>query len=266
MEPLIAHRVSTPLVIDGKLAEAAWQRAPKSQRFVDMATGGPALYDTRAAVLWDDAHLYVGFWIEEPYPTARLTQRDSTIFSENDVEVFIDGGDSYYEFEINARNTIYEVFFIWRDAYTRGGRFDLPEFDVHSPNAYTFGGNYDRDEASFWRGPQPRGTRWAFVDWDFPGVQSATFIDGELNNPNVVSKGWRCIVKFPWAGMTHLANGRAIPPKHGDEWQLFLGRFQKLNIAGTVTGAAWCATPHGKLDTHLPEKFTRVKFDHSPVQ
>jgi hypothetical protein len=26
---------------------------------------------------------------------------------ENDVEVFIDGGDCYYEFEINARGTIY---------------------------------------------------------------------------------------------------------------------------------------------------------------
>ena len=98
--------------------------------FVDMATGEPALYETRAAVLWDDDNLYIGFWIEEPYPRAKLTQRDSLIFQENDVEVFIDGEDCYYEFEINALGTIYEVFFIWRDAYKRGSRFDIPEFDL----------------------------------------------------------------------------------------------------------------------------------------
>ena len=63
-------------------------------------------------------------------PTAAQTERDSLIFHENDVEVFIDGGDCYYEFEINALGTIYEVFFIWRDAYRRGSRFDVPEFDL----------------------------------------------------------------------------------------------------------------------------------------
>jgi hypothetical protein len=265
MQPLIAHRVNTPLAIDGRLSETAWQCAPKSPRFVEMSTGDVALYDTRAAVLWDDANLYVGFWVEEPYPTAHLTKRDSIIFSENDVEVFIDGGDCYYEFEVNARNTIYEVFFIWCDAWKKGGRFDTPEFDVHGTHAYKFGGNFDRAEASFWRGSHPRGLRWAFTDWDFPGIQSATHIDGELNNPSVISNGWRCVVAFPWAGMAHLANGRSLPPKHGDEWRLFLGRFQKLRVAGNVIGAGWSASPHGGHDTHMPEKFTTVRFDESPV-
>ena len=79
----------------------------------------PGFLDTRAAALWDDEALYIAFWIEEPFVEARLTQRDSTIFQENDVEVFIDGGDCYYEFEINALNTVYEVFFIWKDAYNK---------------------------------------------------------------------------------------------------------------------------------------------------
>ena len=75
-----------------------------------MATGKPALYETQAAALWDDDNLYIGFWIEEPYPAATQTERDSLIFRENDVEIFIDGGDCYYEFEINALGTVYEVF------------------------------------------------------------------------------------------------------------------------------------------------------------
>jgi len=38
-----------------------------------------------------------------------LTERDSPIYKNNDVELFIAGKHSYYEFEINAFNTIYEV-------------------------------------------------------------------------------------------------------------------------------------------------------------
>ncbi len=112
------YRTHESLAINGALAEAAWLKAPKSPRFVDMVTGKPAIFDTRAAALWDDRYLYIGFWIEEPFVEAALVERDSLIFMENDVEVFIDGGDCYYEFEINALGTIYEVFFIWRAGQT----------------------------------------------------------------------------------------------------------------------------------------------------
>ena len=78
-------------------------------------------------------------------------------FLESDLEVFIDGGDCYYELEVNAANTVYEVFFIWKDAYTKGSRFDIPQFDVHHPQAYTFGGDYDRVGATFWKGTLPAG-------------------------------------------------------------------------------------------------------------
>jgi glucokinase len=29
--------------------------------------------------------------------------------------------------EVNALNTVYEEFFIWRDAYTKGSKFDIPK-------------------------------------------------------------------------------------------------------------------------------------------
>jgi hypothetical protein len=255
-----AQRTPNPLTLDGSLSDPIWQRAAKSERFVDMATGQPALLDTRCSVLWDDANLYIGFWVEEPFPTARQTERDSLIFRENDIEVFIDGGDCYYEFELNALNTVYEVFFIWRDAFQKGGRFDLPEFDLIEREAYSFGGNFDRTEDHFWRGTNPRGTRWAFLDWDFPGLKTAVAIDGELNNRAVSSKGWTAMLVFPWSGMAHLASGRSLPPKEGDVWNLFLGRFQKLEVGENEVQAAWCMTPHGVYDTHMPEKFTPIQF------
>ena len=218
------------------------------------------MLDTRAAVLWDDENLYIAFWVEEPYPKAKLTDRDSLIFQENDVELFVDGGDCYYEFEMNARNTIYEVFFIWRDAFVRGGRFDLPEFDVLNPLAYTFGGDYDRRPESFWRGTHPRGARWAFTNWDFPGLRSAVSLQGKLNDSSSPGNGWRAELVLPWSGMAHLANGRSLPPKEGDVWRMFFGRFQKIGIGMDEVQAAWCWSPHGVYDTHMPEKFTPIQF------
>ena len=262
------YRTRQPLAIDGRPDEAAWQHAPRSPRFVDMVTGDPGFFDTRAAALWDDENLYIAFWIEEPFVEAHLTERDSLIFMENDVEVFIDGGDCYYEFEINALGTIYEVFFVWRDAYARGGRFDLPEFDLLHPGTFSFGGNYDRSGPSFWRGTHPRGVRWAFTQWDFPGLQSAVHVDGALNDRSQVDRGWSVELAFPWASMTALANGRSLPPKDGDEWRIFFGRFERLPVAGTLPDPqpAWCWGAHGTLDTHMPERFTHVTFSTQAVK
>jgi len=262
------YRTRTALSVDGNLTESSWEKAPRSPRFVDMVTGDPAFFDTRAVALWDDENLYIGFWVQEPFVEAHLSERDSLIFMENDVEVFIDGGDCYYEFEINALNTVYEVFFIWQDAYQRGSRFDVPEFDLISHKALSFGGNYDRNGWNFWRGTHPRGVRWAFTDWDFPGLQSAVRVDGTINNRSIVSNGWTIELAFPWRGMNWLANGRSLPPKEGDIWNIFFGRFEKLEVAGTLPQPqpAWCWTKHDVLDTHMPEKFTRVQFSNQYVE
>ncbi len=109
-------RTRTPIHVDGKLDEAAWRKAPKSPRFIDVIGGTPGLYDTRSAVLWDDENLYIGFWCEEPFPAAQIAQRDGLLWFENDVEVFIDGGDTYtssksrphyvYEVSISGRTPI----------------------------------------------------------------------------------------------------------------------------------------------------------------
>jgi hypothetical protein len=98
----VSRRAEGPIVVEGRLDEASWQKAEKSPRFVDMVSGRPGFYDTRAAVLWDDQYLYIGLWLEEPHVEAHLTKKGSLIFQENDAEVFIDGGDAYSEFEINA--------------------------------------------------------------------------------------------------------------------------------------------------------------------
>ncbi|CAN5687812.1 hypothetical protein BH23CHL8_BH23CHL8_02720 [soil metagenome] len=257
-------RAPRPPTLDGTGSDEVWSVAPRSPRFVDMATGRPGLFDTRAALLWDDDALYVAFWAEDPFPAAELRERDDIVFTETDVEVFVAGQDCYYELEVNAAGTIYEVLFVWRDAYLPGSRFvDAPELDVHRPDAFTFAGDDDRTGRTFWRGSHPRGTRWAFTGWDLPGLRVAVAVDGTLNDPSVVSRGWTAELVLPWEGLRLVAGDRPVPPRPGDVWSLFLGRFQKLVLGGREVEPhpAWCWTPHGLADTHRPERWTRIRFD-----
>ena len=191
------RRTAEKIVVDGRLSEACWQRAEKSPRFVDMVTGVPGFLDTRMAALWDDENLYIAFYVEEPNVQAHYTERDSPVYFENDVEVFIAGPDCYYEFQINARGTVYEVFYIWQDAYKKGGEFDKPEFDLLTRAVDVLGGF--QDEMRYRK--HPRGRRWAFMDWDFPGLKTAVHVDGVLNDPSRVDKGWTVELAFPWQGM-----------------------------------------------------------------
>lgn len=256
------RKIAKGIEINGDLGKPEWDNCEKSARFADMVTGEPGLYDTRSAALWDDENLYIAFWAEEPFVSAAQKERDSIIFLENDLEVFIDGGDCYYELEVNALNTVYEVFFIWKDAYKKGSRFDNAQFDVFKEKAMTFGGDYDRTGDSFWRGSHPRGLRWAFLDYDMPELQTAVKVDGKINDTTHVDRGWTLEIAIPWKSMKWLANGRSLPPKEGDIWRIFFGRFQKMSPSGQEVQPhpAWVLSKHGVYDTHIPECFPFVHF------
>lgn len=257
-----ARRAKAAVMPDGRAAGPAWAGVERTPRFVDMLTGDPAPLATTSAIVWDDHALYIAFWAEEPHLVATMEERDSLLFFENDLEIFIDGGESYYELEFNARGTIYEVFYIWRDAYVRGGKWDVPRFDVLQPGARTFNGDYALNRTNFWTGNHPRGPRWAFLDYDLPGLEVHVHVDGVLNDPGTIDRGWTAEIVIPWSGLADLANGRTLPPRPGDSWGIFMGRFEQLRTRGpaeTAT-AGWSAHPFGVADTHVPECFTQVTF------
>jgi hypothetical protein len=66
--------------------------------------------------------------------------------------------------------------------------------------------------------------------------------------------------------MTSLADGRSLPPKDGDEWRIFFGRFEKLAVGSSVASPAWSWGRIGDPDNHIPERFTRVTFSRLPVE
>jgi hypothetical protein len=254
------YRASGPLAIDGKLDEPSWEMAPRSRPFVDIVTGEPAWFDTRVAMLWDDDYLYFGFTAEEPNVWATLTERDTRIYEDNDLEVFIAGNDAYYEFEINALNTVYEVFWIWKDIFHPGNRyFGLPEFNPATHPTMEISGIGGH--------VHPRGERWGFLDWDFPGLRHAVHIDGVLNKRAGTDKAWSAELAFPWKGMGLLADGRSLPPQDGDVWRIDCSRFQQVSPDGKRLNpsAGWTWNRHEYYDSHIPETFTYIHFSTRPV-
>lgn len=258
----VAKKIPRDFQIDGDVEKEIWREATWSRSFIDMATGEASEFQTKSAILWSERYLYVAFDLEEPEIQAKITERDALIFLENDVELFIDGGECYYELEINALNTVYEVFFIWRDSFPDNSRFPPETFDIFQDRAYTFGGDYDRSGEHFWVGTHPRGVRWAFRDFDLPSLQTAVFLNGTLNDSTQLDKGWSVEIAIPWSSLAPLAGGRSLPPAEGDIWKLFLGRFQKKIVAGKELSPhpASALNSHGIYDTHQPERWSAVLF------
>jgi hypothetical protein len=257
-----AMRTPRTPALTGRADCETWAAAPRTQRFVDLSTGSPAPLDTYASVLWDDESVYVAFWAAEPAVTATFTERDSLLFYENDLEIFIDGGQTYYELEFNALGTIYEAFYIWRDVWVPGGEWDTAQFSVHDPKVHSFGGDFVPGPNTFWTGSHPRGTRWAYLNYDLPGLEVKVAVDGVANDPTVHDRGWSAEIEIPWLSLVDLADGRSLPATPGDEWGIFLGRFQQLETRSPSSSAVagWGATAIGVNDTHVPESFTRVRF------
>jgi hypothetical protein len=163
-EPLSydCHRTATPIVIDGKLDDPAWANAPWTSDFVDIegAAKPTPRFRTRAKLLYDDKYLYIAAELEEPNVTGSLTKHDSVIFRDNDFEVFIKplpNTESYYEFEINALNTSWDLF------------LDKP---------YNQGGKADNS-------------------WEIDGLKTAVVVQGSLNNPGDTDQGWTVEIAWP---------------------------------------------------------------------
>jgi hypothetical protein len=254
------YRTSGIIDVDGRLDEHSWKEAPVSTPFVDIVSGKPGWFDTRVRLLWDDDCLYFGFTAEETDVWGTLTERDSKIYEENDLEIFIAGRDAYYEFEISAQNVIYEVFWNWKDVHRPGGPYwGRPEFDPQCQRTMVLDGVGGH--------VHPRGERWGFLDWDCPGLRHAVHVDGTLNQRDDVDRGWSAEVAIPWSSLALLAEGRQLPPREGDTWRIDCSRFQKIGRNGEVLDpcAGWSWNAHGHYDSHIPEVFPIITFSKLQV-
>jgi hypothetical protein len=228
----VCCRASKPLVIDGKLDDEAWRAVPWTDDFVDIegAAKPRPRFRTRVKMLWDDNYFYIGAELEESHVWATLTQHDAVIFDDNDFEVFIDpNGDNheYYEFEINALNTGWDLFLT--KPYKDGGK--------------------------------------AMNSWEIPGLKTAVHVNGALNDPSDTDAGWSVELAFPWKVLGEAAGMPSPPNDGDQwrvnfsrvEWQtnIVAGKYVKVKEKKEDN---WVWSPQGVIDMHRPETWGYVQF------
>jgi hypothetical protein len=228
----LCRRAEAPIRIDGRLEDAAWRAARWTEWFADIQ--GPPLaaprFHTRVKMLWDDDYFYVAAELQEPHLRASLTEHDSVIFHDNDFEVFLNpsgDGRDYFEFEINALNTSWDLFL---------------------PKPYREGGKADNS-------------------WDIPGLKSAVSLDGSLNDPRDRDRGWTVEIAFPWKAFASRAKVERPRPGEvwrvnfsRVEWRSTIVEGKYQNVPG-VPEDNWVWSPQGLINMHVPDRWGYVQFD-----
>jgi hypothetical protein len=111
-------------VVDGELNDAVWSNVPWTDDFTDIEGDKQPVpyYKTRCKMVWDKDYLYVAAVIKDPDVWAYVKNHDEVVFQDDDFEIFIDPlntSHQYYEIEVNAINTIWDLFL--PKAYRNGG-------------------------------------------------------------------------------------------------------------------------------------------------
>lgn len=112
------HFTPTPLKIDGKLDDPAWQNAQKITLFYPRKSDRPAPQRTVAKMLWDDKYVYVAFECQDDEIFSPFTRNKEPLWQADVVEVFFGPEPSithketlppvHYEFEFSPKGLIYD--------------------------------------------------------------------------------------------------------------------------------------------------------------
>ncbi|KAJ3007383.1 UNVERIFIED_CONTAM: hypothetical protein HDU68_003550 [Siphonaria sp. JEL0065] len=238
-----ARFTSIPPALDGKLDSVPWTLVPSTADFVDITgdVSKPPRFRSRAKILFDAEYLYFGCEMQEPHVWANITEKNSVIYWQNDWEIFVDpdgDGLNYYEFEINALNTIWEL--TMDKPYNKGGHATYPT--------------------------------------NIEGLISAVHVKGTINDASDIDVGWNVEVAIPWAGLKKYNNPptRSTPPKNGDSWRINFSRVEwKFRIDEATREYHripdenrydvhfednWSWAPQGEINMHIPEKWGYVQF------
>lgn len=233
-ERYICYRAEQ-ITIDGILNEEYWQSTKWTNDFVDIEGDLQPLplYRTRAKMLWDDNFLYIAAELTEPHIWARLKQRDTVIFYDNDFEVFIDpDGDTheYMEFEMNAYNTLWDLLL------TKPYR--------------------DNDRVA--------------DAWNINGIKTAVGIHGTLNDPNDTDDKWVVELAFPLDVLTEFGDAPSDGSQwrinfSRVNWRLetetgFYKKAVNPETGKTYREYNWVWSPQGLINMHYPETWGYLQF------
>jgi hypothetical protein len=235
----IAGFTASSPVVDGDVTEKTWQQAKWSNDFQDIEGNlkpKPA-FQTRMKMLWNDSILFIAAEMKEPQVWATLRKHDEIVFHDNDFEIFIDPDNNtheYYEIEVNAFNTI---------------------FDLFMPKPY-------------------RNQSGAMINWDLPGLRSRVRIQGTLNKPLDKDSSWtmEMAITFrallPGGGGARPADGETWRINFSRvEWdtEVKQGKYSKTkdSLGRGRPEHNWVWSPQGVVNMHFPERWGYLQFSRN---
>ena len=211
----VVHRAKGAIEIDGVLAESAWDRADKAGPFVRSLDGQPTSAATEARLLWDDDYLYVAFLAEDTNVSGAFFKDDEKLYTSNVVEIFLDPSGD-------------------------GSHYD--EIEVAPTNALF--------DASFAGGAR----QGMDLSWS-SRAKHAVRVDGTLNDPRDVDRGWTVELAIPFASLTGMPKPR---PQRGDRWKFNLYR---LRQGPGQPGEGQAYSPPMRGDFHALDRFATMRFE-----
>jgi hypothetical protein len=106
--------IDSSILIDGRLNEVAWKSADPVGEFQFPWWKEGKKEGTAAKMLWDDNYLYVSFVCEDEHIWAEHEERDSPVYRDDCVEVFIspnpDSLNQYYNVEMNVKGVSLDFY------------------------------------------------------------------------------------------------------------------------------------------------------------
>ncbi len=232
----IAYYTENSPSIDGIINEKAWQKAAWSNDFKDIEGEKqplPAL-QTRMKMLWNDSCLFIAAELLEPHIWATLLNHDEIIFHDNDFEIFIDPDNNthqYYEIEVNALNTIFDLF-------------------MSKPY---------------------RNLSGAMINWNLTKLRSGVHIKGTLNNSKDKDTSWSVEMAIPFRSLqignanTPPKDGEIWRINFSRvEWDTEIrdGKYVKSKdqLGKNKPEHNWVWSPQGVINMHYPERWGYLQF------
>jgi hypothetical protein len=219
---------TSPVVIDGKLDEAAWLHAASTGPLVNVGTGelpsGSEL-SGNVKLLSDEQSLYVGFEVFDDDLRGGFDSNvpDPHLWLKDTVEIMVDpdgDGDNrdYYEIQVGPQNLVFDSQF---DAY------NLPHGEPDGP--------YGHEE-------------WS------SNLKSAVTLQGTLDDDRE-DEGYVVELSIPW---TAFGKAKRVPPQINDTWRM---NFYAMQNNG---GVAWSPIL-GQGNFHRAARFGRARFAGPPI-
>jgi len=233
-ETYVALQTDETITIDGDAEEMSWSKVEWTNAFIDIEGVKEPTHKTQVKMMWDQQYFYILAQMEEPHVWADITERDAVVFYNNDFEVFIDpDGDThnYYELEINALNTVWDLFIT--KPYREGNV--------------------------------------VLNDWTLTGLKSAVKVHGTINNATDRDKGWTLEMAIPWAAYKKSYYEKNVPKddfwrvnfsRVNWDFELIEGKYarKKDSEGNYLHEYNWVWSPTGVINMHEPEKWGYVYF------